>query len=298
MGKNLMATKLLSGNNTKALVTLAVGGLHTSMLELTKPTWLKYAAKHGYDIVVFDDLVAPPAETESRKIHWQKCLILEHEDVCGYEDVVWLDTDVMINYHVAPCIVSHNNADKIGLVSNWGTHFSSAQIMDNLFARKGKIVEERFQGDMTIEDQYEKAGLGRDVHDSANTGVMVLKPRLHAQVLRHVFDNYEENEYSAKEEIPISHYVYKNDLANNLDRRFNWPWSEHIVEHYPFLLNPRISEDDYAMGLCVTAAWSNSWFLHFTGDVSRKHAGLVCQELHEFTAFENFWQFAAQHKLR
>ena len=129
MGKNLMATKLLSGNNTKALVTLAVGGLHTSMLELTKPTWLKYAAKHGYDIVVFDDLVAPPAETESRKIHWQKCLILEHEDVCGYEDVVWLDTDVMINYHVAPCIVSHNNADKIGLVSNWGTHAIGACLL-------------------------------------------------------------------------------------------------------------------------------------------------------------------------
>ncbi len=282
--------------NTKALVTVVIGDDFTAMWEqVMSMTWRLYAEKHGYDIIVIDDFIDDSDRAKNRHINWQKCLILEDERVCGYEDVVWLDADIMINYHTAPCIVETNSSDKIGLVGNKESFYDSPVIMDNLMLRHLSLTKTT-RTCRSMQELYVRAGLDDSVENAANTGVIVLKPKMHTEVMRYVYDSFEENDFSMKEELPLSNHLYKNKLVNNLDKRFNWPWVYHIVESYPFLLLSEVNCDISITGQCVNAAWSNSWFLHFTGDTLngeqslRDHSNLVIKSFVDLEAYTVFRQ--------
>ena len=49
----------------------------------------------------------------------------------------------------------------------------------------------------------------RTSHDWINTGVMVLKPRLHAELFRHIYDHYDENAFSLFDNHPVSYELLK-----------------------------------------------------------------------------------------
>ncbi len=282
-----------ASRNTKALVTLLVGlpTYRENWERFYEWTWRTYAERNGYDVIVIDKHIDDGPRGHARSVNWQKCLILEHEEVRKYSDVVWLDADVMINPHVAPCIVEHNDSDKIGLVGYKENYFDLPHVLDNTMRRKAIIGrEENLEKTTTIKGMYERTALDSSVENIANTGVMVLKTAHHGDVLRHVYDNYEENAHSAKEEFPLSHYIYGNDLANGLDRRFNEIWPYHVTERYPFLLLEEFSANPMLLGLCVNTAWTNSYYLHFTHDLASPPVNLVIQystalaglrELHE-----------------
>lgn len=119
----------------KALVTLLIGDDYYKVWKTYfKQSWEKYADIHGYDIVIIDDFIDKSELAASRSVHWQKCLILEDERVQQYEDIVWLDSDVLINFHRAPCIVESNNSNNIGVVSNSYT-FNNDFNIDNCLKR-------------------------------------------------------------------------------------------------------------------------------------------------------------------
>ncbi|MEO5337803.1 MAG: hypothetical protein H7841_13060 [Magnetospirillum sp. WYHS-4] len=262
--------------NTKALVTLLIGepAYREEWERQVEPTWRQYAARHGYDIVAIDRHIDDSPRGRERARNWQKCLILEHPDVQPYDDVVWLDADILINFLAAPCIVEANARRGVGLVS-YGTLYDTPHIHAALVERQARLGDPEATIP-TIADIYRAAGLS-PAPTLANTGVMVLYRPRHAAALRHVYDTYEENPRTAKEEFPLCHYLYGNGLAADLDRRFNWPWLYHVIERYPFLLNDAYRNDRRLVALCVNSAWANSWFLHFTGDqpATRHHAVLV-----------------------
>lgn len=285
--------------STKALVTIVIGDAYTRLWEqVMAETWREYARRHGYEIIVINELIDGSDRARGRHINWQKCLILEHEKVKNFEDVVWIDADVKINFHTAPCIVGHNNSDLIGVVSSKKSYYDVPATGDNLM-RRHLSLNSSINSCRGIPDLYAKAGLDAGVDDAANTGVMVLKTKRHADILRYVYDNFEENKYSMKEELPLSNHFFKNKLVNCLDKRFNWPWVYHLVEHYPFLLIADIRKDLCLVGECVNAAWSNSWFLHFTGDTIdgeqslREHAKIVVQSYTGFKSYASLWQIFA-----
>ena len=258
-------------DNSKVLATILIGApeYRQQWERVVKPSWKAYGERHGYDIVAIDGFIDDSERGRSRSPNWQKCLILEVEDLRGYETVVWLDSDILINFLKAPCVATACPPGKIGLV---GVRAYPERIFTgkpgDSFTSTGEMVEQA----------YDKAGL-EPVSEWANTGLLVLDPERHAGALRHVYDNYEESEFSAKEELPLSHYLFGNDLAHPLDVRFNWPWSYFIHDRYPFLLTDTYRNDAEIAGLCVNAAWHDVWFMHFTSDLpsTRHHATLVVQ---------------------
>ena len=289
----------MSNKNTKALVTVIIGDeLKEWWSQKIHPTWIAYAEKYGYDIVVIEDFIDKTLRAQERTINWQKLLIMEYGDVSAYEDVVWMDCDVMINYHRAPCIVSANDPEKVGLVSYRDNLFDAVETYDNLTLRTHN--ESRFGNAAakphSIKDWYTIAGLDESVEDVANTGVIVLKPALHREVLKTVYDDYEENPGSAKEEFPLSNHLFKRQMVHRLDRRFNWSWWYHLVERYPFIFIPEYVEDMYAIGMAVNAAYANTWFLHFTGETPRFHARLVATNIDgAYNGAKSFRQFYLTH---
>ncbi len=61
----------------KAIVTLAVGHAYSERFEqFCRKNWMEYAARHGYDIVVFKDPLDRSERVAKRSPAWQKCLVL------------------------------------------------------------------------------------------------------------------------------------------------------------------------------------------------------------------------------
>ncbi|GAB6053048.1 hypothetical protein JCM17960_18680 [Magnetospira thiophila] len=259
--------------NDKALVTVIIGDedYYSFWEQNVRPSWVDYAARYGYDILPLRDYLDPSPRGRQRTPNWQKLLILEHPEVAAYARVVWMDTDILVNHNLAPCVVSQVPEALVGLVPA-----TSHELRLHIKRTLGRVNSL----DQMVVETYRKAGLDETVPDWANTGVMVLTPSRHAAILRHVYDSYEENPHSAKEELPLSNYLYGHGLTAPLDKRFNWPWIYHILERYSFLLLDEFRFDTRLVTLCVNSAWADSWFMHFTNDrpLSRHHMRLVMRD--------------------
>ena len=73
----------------RALVTFGVGE-HEELLELALPGFAEYADRHGYD------LLTRPPRLLTRPASWGKLLVVLGAFDHGYEEVLWLDDDVLI----------------------------------------------------------------------------------------------------------------------------------------------------------------------------------------------------------
>jgi hypothetical protein len=252
--------------NKKAIVSIQIGEpTQREWNDVFRKSWVPYAEKYDYDIIVIDNYIDSSPRAAARAPHWQKLLICEVPEVQQYESVVWLDTDVMINYHTAPCIVSSWSGEKIGIVSERESLRDYPGAKENLYDRYERTLGHYH----TLEERYRLSGLGDGVDDYSNTGVFVIDPRRHRDILREIYTTYQENEYSAKEETPFSYHIYKNNLTERIDPRFNRLWYFEIIRNYPACLWPKVRqrpEGVTALAFCVNMAWHNAWFTHFTGD--------------------------------
>jgi hypothetical protein len=283
----------MNTNNKKCIVTLLIGEKYQERWRTYyKDSWDKYAKIHGYDIIVVDDYLDQTERAKSRSPHWQKLLITEDERVKRYESVVWMDSDILINFHEAPCIVdSHANKHKIGVVSIKQTNSLPERRKnreERFYRYINKHGEEKRRGVGSIADIYKNAGLTDTIIDDYfNAGVMVLSPKDHAHILREVYDTYEENKKSAYENYPLCYHLFKNNHLDFIDRRFNTIWPHEVMEHYPFIqafhdneemARTKVPDYEEVIRLCVNTAWHNSFFLHLINDKGmEKHMRLIDQ---------------------
>jgi hypothetical protein len=253
--------------NRKALVTVIIGEATVNDWKTRfLPSWEPYARKHGYDIIAIDDYV--DGNPHGRTPNWQKLLILEHPAVQHYDHVVWLDADILINHHNAPCIVGHHDSDKVGLVSD-NERMGNPITFDNQQWRLAHI--KKWAKPYLSIDNYIRAGYGEEVDDYSNTGVMVLRNPGHRELLRTIYDGYVETPTSAKEEVPLSWHLYRHGMVKTLDIRFNKIWLWEMIEHHPAFLPYRhhtapTPAQRRVMTVGATTTWLNTWFLHFTAD--------------------------------
>ncbi|CCQ74131.1 hypothetical protein [Magnetospira sp. QH-2] len=261
----------------KALVTLIIGDSYVEAFEkYIQPTWKPYAEKHGYDIVALTDLIDQDCDLSRKSIHWQKLLIGLHPQLKEYDRLVWIDSDILINYHIAPCIVSAHTGTGIGGVAtsppDWGMggqafgRSSLHSIMQQLRIcahrappRPVSILQSNYQ------DYYRVMGLEGTADQMINTGVLVFDPAVHASLLAEVYLKHEKN-FIDFEMTPLSFEILEQGLFDPLDERFNMPWSQVVLRHYPFLFNNEFlhAHPDLIVQ-CVNATFRQSWFLHFAG---------------------------------
>lgn len=266
----------------KALVTLAVGAHHAHLFEtLCRENWQRYAARHGYDLVVFTEPLDASARAQARSPAWQKCLILDQPAVQAYRQVAWIDSDILLNAETAPCVCAGVPEGRVGGVDAYGiptrAHFSGvlARLYD-LWRQRGV----RFVDNLTAERFYSNRGLA-PLADVLHTGVMVLSPSLHAPLLRRAYERYEEMgsaEWNYEMGF-LSWELVQAGLAHWLDPRFNMLVGDEITAHYDFLTRdlfaPLLIPEQrrtvgerlrrHLMQACLQAIFQNAWFLHFTG---------------------------------
>lgn len=278
----------MSQKNKKALVSLVIGETYRNLWDkYCAQTWKPYAEKHGYDIILIDKHIDETPRGKERTPHWQKLLILEAEETQGYDHIVWIDTDITINFNTAPCIVESNNSEKVGVIRYNEVYLP--EFIEGGFSRavrQNASAAVREAGVISYAERYERCGLKNPVNDLINTGVLVLTPK-HKQLLRDVYDNYEETPLSAKENLPLSHHLLTNDMANGLDGRFNKVFDTELMHHAPYFFIPGIKLDTKTIFLIVNSIYINSFFLHFIDGVSRGYMQMVIPGAEHPTVFQN-----------
>lgn len=268
--------------NQRALVTLAVGAKFRSRFDrLCTPSWTRYAQRHGLDVVVFDR----PLDTSDRALRrspaWQKCLVAEQPELAAYEQVTWIDADIIINAETAPCIFDYVPVDRVGGVND--LHYPDPQRHDAAVLavwRHWHLQSGRTEfTDMPSDDFYTSWGLPEELDQILQTGVIVFNPRRHGPLFRKVYDNYEDKgdgrwNYEMR---PLCYELIKAGLVEWIDTRFNAQWLYDMGLYYPFLLQRpgRISRMMKKIGLlppveqlrrkCLAASLQNAYFLHFCG---------------------------------
>ena len=253
----------------KALVTIAIGDFHHRLWEqLFKPTWQAYADKHGYDLILFTDFLDSSPKASERRPHWQKCLILEQEEVRRYDRVVWMDSDIGINI-ASPCIVDSCPEDKIGVVS-YNAVLDTPGGRDNLVARAKLIFN---QVTPSVHQRYIGAKLPPTVDDWTNTGVIVFTPARHRDLLRGVYENGVETPDSLADNMALSHAIFSSGQHHLLDPRFNCDIYYKILEHYPFLTIDAYNANEMLRALVANIIWHNNFFLHYTTGINQEMRG-------------------------
>lgn len=270
--------------NKKALVTLVIGEPYKSeWVTHCQKNWQRYAEKHGLDIIAIDEKINPQ---DNRSPAWQKCLVLTDEKVRQYEQVAWVDSDIIINEN-APNIFDGVPLEKVGAVKGYQQLYRNgsfpAEMMDYL-----KTPYNDAKG------WYEMNGL--TPHEFVvQTGVLVLSPQHHASLLNDIFNSPTDSTTGDYEMPLLSHTILQNDLVHWLDERFNLLWTGQMVYHCPECLPPKqtdpfvlrqfkkLTRGHYqfppksALNKALKDAVEKSYFLHFAGNSHfLKHAVRFC----------------------
>jgi len=234
-------------------------------------------------------------------------LIFDLPRLQNYEQVAWVDSDVLFNTFAARDLFSGVPADSVGAVDSFGdpspednAHALSRTWLMASRDEPSKVITGRYN---TPDDVYRLYGnpvepVGRMI----NGGIFVASPRRHGRLFREVYECYEDKgNPSYYENVPLSYELVKRNLVYWMDPRFNhlWAWSKAL--HYPFLQErSRRSFSDKILRraakwcgnnyeervaiLCATCALLNCYCLHFAGcaedmrlvDLEMASSGVIC----------------------
>ena len=269
---------------SKAIVTLILGDNYQKKFkEHCFSNWKEYADKHGYALLIFDRPLDTSVRAEQRSPSWQKCLVFNEPAVRKYKQVVWIDSDVLINAHVSPCICEGVPVDKVGAVdqsivpSPEENRVYSKRILE--YCKEAGIP---YLDDQTDGEFYSCYGILSDFNSVVQAGVMVASPEYHLDIFLRTYRHYEDRggviwNYEMR---PLSYELLKEDVVHWIDSRFNRIWAFEKAIHYPFLLKGPAMFSLFAKGLgrrqfleslellmkkCATVAYLNAFFLHFAG---------------------------------
>ncbi len=216
-----------SSSARAAIVSVVIGEVYeNTWMRMCAPSWIAYASKIGADIIVLNGRI--DASDVDRSPAWQKLLILDLPWAKRYERIIWLDADIIIN-EAAPNILDYAGpVEKVGVAEDFG-RLSPAEAQVYLECKTKLTLSPH-----NVLTSWRAAMRGIYIrnqtppHDTMfNTGVMVLSPTHHADILaRRVREPADFP--SGYEQPQLSHRLVENDLAHILSPRFNWGLVEPI----------------------------------------------------------------------
>jgi hypothetical protein len=258
----------------RALVTLALGEKYeTNFRSFCHDSWTSYARRHNVDIVVITHTLDNSARAASRSPAWQKCLILDQEQLRQYDQVAWVDSDILINPQ-SPSVFENVPLEMIGAVDAYATpNREDYRIALERLYEHWKKNGVAFISNLSATEYHNAFGLEGDFESVVQTGVMVLSPRYHNSLLQDVYNTYEDKggAHWNYEMRPLSYEILRNKRAYWLNPKFNMGWAYFKQCVYPFLIarGQRIPMRRIlrfmAERKCATTAFLNSYFLHFAG---------------------------------
>lgn len=253
-----------------ALTSLCLGDAFRTMWTTRfRAGWEAYTKRHGYDLRVFDEPLDRSDAAAARSPAWQKCLVLEA--LADYDRVIWVDADIAIHPR-APAIVDGVPAEKVGAVVSGDLLHDDMKAVFLERVRRGVKVTPGGGAAAWADDQrvfYRRVGLEPTSSDIVQTGVLVLSPAHHRDMLQRVYRAKLKKIVRSHEQLPLSAEILDGGRLHRLDSRFNLVFAERAIVHYPYLFEKK-QHPQYAelARLAVATEFRNSFFLHFAYDLS------------------------------
>jgi len=253
-------------HKTVAIVVVAIGQQHHDYWQrYARKSCQAYAQKHGYDLIVITRPLEASQDALSRSFAWQKCLVLSQAFLSNYEQVVLLDSDIVINAAAAPAISEQVPVELVGGVIA-GSHIAE-QLRIVLLGRLRQQEfsyarrHERMRADQDA--YYRHFGLTPQPQGIVQTGVLVGSPQHHRQLFESVYTATGVNDHRSFEQIPLSHALLNAGVFCPIDTRFNRVFYETMLVHYPYLNDTQTPCYEMLATWAVQTELANSFFLHF-----------------------------------
>lgn len=270
-----------------AIVTLTIGSQYAKTWQTCcEAGWRGYANRHGFDVICIDEPLDSSARAGERSPAWQKCLILSQPFSRAYDRIVWVDADVVIR-PAAPSIVAGVPVDAVGGVNEFnrpGFPQAMERLAHQVRQAHAGLDDPPLGFEYDARTYYTRYGLTGGCDQVLQTGVLVLSPTHHRELLEHVYRSYEERgaprwHYEMR---PLSYEIVSAGRVHWIDRRFNQDWIIYRMTHYPVLtaaadpsaagrfkrrlatLADRLSRGRITRA-CAASAYRDSYFLHFAG---------------------------------
>jgi hypothetical protein len=252
------------------LVTLVIGDeFRLRWQALCEPGWRNYAARHGYDLLAVPQSLDASPRARARSPAWQKCLVLGEQVAAGFDRIVWIDADIIIN-PAAPAITDGVPIDKIGAVDEhaYPTPDGRRRTLTTLvemWRPHDALIAASFESFLDPPAWHAMAGLPRRGERIVQTGVMVLSPQHHRELLEHVYFNYEDVGGAPLnfEMRPLSFEVQERGIQHWIDGRFNalagYLKLQHEIDGGAQISTPQ------QIWQFLWSEYHRNYFLHFAG---------------------------------
>ena len=88
---------------------------------LCRPTWQAFCDRHGYQLVVLHEPLDTSLRAIGRSMAWQKLICHEHPRLQGFDQLIWLDADIVVNPSAPdPCLKADLELINCCLEFDWG----------------------------------------------------------------------------------------------------------------------------------------------------------------------------------
>ncbi|MDR2605385.1 MAG: hypothetical protein LBC55_08590 [Desulfovibrio sp.] len=254
-----------------AVVTLAVGKKYKILFNrVARSSWEMYCKKFSYDLIVATELFDTSARALSRSPAWQKLLILSQEFSSRYDNIIWLDADIIINTDRAEDILHDAPVEKVCGVDAYA--IPSKYINTLSLERQYRFWDAnniKYINNLSPSKYYLNRGIQCGAVSSVlQTGVFSCSPRHHKEIFEYVYYTYEDR-YGAEYnyEMPaMSYELVKNNFTFWIQPEFNVTTAGYISAFYPFLFNTYTLESGEILKFqALLNIYDLSFFMHFAG---------------------------------
>jgi hypothetical protein len=273
----------------KAIVTLAVGEKFEQLFnEYCRNNWQQYCDKFGFELIVINNTLDKSDRAGKRSLAWQKLLILSQPWSMDFEQIVWVDCDVIINSEHATDITNGVVVDKVGAIDQYS--IPTADIFNLSLSRLYKSWDEsnvKYIDNRTSGTYYTNRGIpGGELKEVMQGGIFICSPKHHRDIFEKIYYTYEDSSGGGNYENPaMSYELVKAGLIVWLSSRFNFCVINIISAFYPnvFYNTKSFIEEFYSRAVrkitghvpkqkttaaeleCLKNIYDLSIFMHFAG---------------------------------
>lgn len=270
----------------KAIVTLATGKKYQTLFDKhCRDNWQTYCRAFNFDLIVLNDLIDKTDRAMKRSPAWQKLLILSQEWSAAYDQLVWVDADVIMNSSYAYDICRDVPIEKVGAVEAYS--IPSGEIHDIALQRLYTLWtnnDVKYMDNLNPAAYYTNRGIPGDMlKEVMQSGVFVCSPRHHREIFEHIYYHYEDTHGAEwNYEMPaMSYELLRSDHIWWISPRFNYCVMNIMAAYYPELLLSGNSLKKRAYGkinkvlpmpwlyrkesACLRNIYELSIFMHFAG---------------------------------
>lgn len=232
--------------NTKSgkkvlLVAIAIGQQYVQQYnQVFRHSHEAYAKKHKYDFKVIDHFIDATHQSSPMSLFYQKMLVSDE----NYDFVVFIDSDILINICAPAIHLSEGFGDNIGIVDEYSQPTPELRLK----------IQKMMGWETSAIDYYKLCGLELNTKLVLNSGVLVIQPKKHKDLLESVYKTYLPRSITHSrgphyEQTSLGYELQIQRKYTLLDNRWNAIWALHKMTG--------IQLDDF---------FRNNYFIHFAGN--------------------------------